>query len=184
MFGGEDLVHLAPDDFRDIRGRRISMVSQDPLSALNPVLTIGEHLMDIQFRETIGANEKRDRAIEALKSVKGEIFAPAHGYLLRRAGKQPGAHEMALVDIFRGRDKDLKKKLQVALREGASSTRYAAAVTGGSRRLMKPFTDRFVQAAPLVDGPDAFFPVTGEKVRPERLLRRRDSRDASQTGNR
>ncbi len=68
-FGGQDLARLAPNDFRDIRGRRISMVSQDPLSALNPVLTIGEHLMDIQFRETIGASQKRGRAIEALKSV-------------------------------------------------------------------------------------------------------------------
>jgi len=69
LFGGQDLVRLAPSEFSDIRGRRISMVSQDPMSALNPVLTIGEHLMDIQFRETIATAEKRDRAIEALKSV-------------------------------------------------------------------------------------------------------------------
>lgn len=69
MFGEQDLARLAPNDFRDIRGSRISMVSQDPLSALNPVLTIGQHLMDIQFRETIGGDEKRDRAIKALKSV-------------------------------------------------------------------------------------------------------------------
>ena len=69
LFDEQDLAHLAPNDFRELRGRRISMVSQDPLSALNPVLTIGEHLMDIQFRETIGAAEKRNRAIEALKSV-------------------------------------------------------------------------------------------------------------------
>ena len=45
------------------------MVSQDTLSALNPVLTIGEHLLDIQFREKINVTEKRKRAIEALKSV-------------------------------------------------------------------------------------------------------------------
>lgn len=69
LFGEQDLVGLAPDDFRNIRGRQISMVSQDPLSALNPVLTIGEHLMDIQFRETISINEKRNRAIAALESV-------------------------------------------------------------------------------------------------------------------
>ncbi|TDJ35886.1 MAG: ABC transporter ATP-binding protein [Gammaproteobacteria bacterium] len=69
LFGGHDLVHLEPKGFRDLRGRRISMVSQDPLSALNPVLTIGEHLMDIQFRESIKTSEKRNRAIEALKAV-------------------------------------------------------------------------------------------------------------------
>ena len=42
LFGEQDLVQAGPKEFRDIRGRRISMVSQDPLSALNPVLTIGQ----------------------------------------------------------------------------------------------------------------------------------------------
>ncbi|MEM7169429.1 MAG: ABC transporter ATP-binding protein [Pseudomonadota bacterium] len=69
FFGGRDLARLSPNDFRDVRGRRISMVSQDPLSALNPVLTVGEHLMDIQFRESISNSQKRERAIEALESV-------------------------------------------------------------------------------------------------------------------
>lgn len=69
LFGGQDLAHLGPTEFRNLRGRRISMVSQDPLSALNPVLTIGEQLTDIQFRETIGTSEKRNRAIAALESV-------------------------------------------------------------------------------------------------------------------
>jgi len=45
------------------------MVSQDTLSALNPVLTIGEHLIDIQFRENISLAEKRQRSIAALESV-------------------------------------------------------------------------------------------------------------------
>ena len=69
LFDGHDLAHLAPNDFRNLRGCRISMISQDPLSALNPVLTIGEHLFDIQFRENISATKKRERAIEALNSV-------------------------------------------------------------------------------------------------------------------
>ncbi|MGB1843690.1 MAG: dipeptide ABC transporter ATP-binding protein [Thalassobaculaceae bacterium] len=69
LFGGQDLTKISPEGFRDIRGNLISMVSQDTLSALNPVLTIGEHLLDIQFREKINVTEKRKRAIEALKSV-------------------------------------------------------------------------------------------------------------------
>ena len=69
LFDGQDLTKIAADGFRDIRGHLISMVSQDTLSALNPVLTIGEHLIDIQFRERIGVTEKRKRAIEALQSV-------------------------------------------------------------------------------------------------------------------
>lgn len=69
LFGGKDLTKITPHDFRNIRGHQISMVSQDALSALNPVLTIGDHLMDIQFREQIGNAEKRERAIAALESV-------------------------------------------------------------------------------------------------------------------
>ena len=69
LFGDQDLTKISPEGFRDIRGNLISMVSQDTLSALNPVLTIGEHLLDIQFREKINVTEKRKRAIEALKSV-------------------------------------------------------------------------------------------------------------------
>lgn len=69
LFGGKDLTKITPHDFRDIRGHQISMVSQDAFSALNPVLTIGDHLMDIQFREHIGNAEKRERAIAALESV-------------------------------------------------------------------------------------------------------------------
>ena len=58
LFGGQDLTKISPEGFRDIRGNLISMVSQDTLSALNPVLTIGEHLLDIQFREKINVTEK------------------------------------------------------------------------------------------------------------------------------
>ncbi len=69
LFGGQDITSATSDDLREIRGQGISMVSQDTLSALNPVLTVGEHLMDIQFRENISLAEKRRRSIAALGSV-------------------------------------------------------------------------------------------------------------------
>ena len=59
----------APEVVRELRGHFISMVSQDTLSALNPVLTIGEHLIDIQFRENISLAKKKQRSIAALESV-------------------------------------------------------------------------------------------------------------------
>lgn len=69
LFDGKDLAKLGEAEFRELRGCRISMISQDPLSALNPVLTVGQHLIDIQYRDPISAEAKKDRAIEALKSV-------------------------------------------------------------------------------------------------------------------
>ena len=59
LFGNNNIVPVKPDFMRSIRGSSISLVSQDTLSALNPVLTIGEHLIDIQFREKLSLEEKR-----------------------------------------------------------------------------------------------------------------------------
>ena len=69
LFDDQEITSATPDNLRELRGQRISMVSQDTLSALNPVLTIGEHLIDIQFRENISLAEKKRRSIEALESV-------------------------------------------------------------------------------------------------------------------
>lgn len=68
-FNGKEITHLDENAFRRLRGTEISMVSQDPLSALNPVLTIEQHFADIQYRRNISAQEKRGRALEALESV-------------------------------------------------------------------------------------------------------------------
>ena len=70
LFDGQEITSATFEDLRELRGRRISMVSQDTLSALNPVLTVGEHLIDIQFRENISLAEKKQRSIAALESVR------------------------------------------------------------------------------------------------------------------
>ena len=69
IFENNDIISATPDHMRSIRGDSISLVSQDTLSALNPVLTIGEHLIDIQFREKLSFKEKRKRSIKALEAV-------------------------------------------------------------------------------------------------------------------
>ena len=47
---GQDLLALDADSMRRLRGERISVVFQDPMTALNPVLSIGRQMMDIQYR--------------------------------------------------------------------------------------------------------------------------------------
>ncbi len=67
---GEELVGLPPSALRAIRGRRISMVFQDPSATLNPVLTIGHQMrLAIEAHETVGEKAARDRAAEALLRV-------------------------------------------------------------------------------------------------------------------
>ena len=44
MFNGEDLVKAAEEDMRKVRGEKISMIFQDPMTSLNPVLTVGNQI--------------------------------------------------------------------------------------------------------------------------------------------
>jgi peptide/nickel transport system ATP-binding protein len=69
-FAGEDLLNMPEDELRAVRGREIAMVFQDPMSSLNPVLTIGRQITEIleRHRNLKGA-EARDAAGDLLLSV-------------------------------------------------------------------------------------------------------------------
>ena len=69
LFDGADLSQMPADRLRGIRGQRITYVSQDPLRALTPTLTIGDQMTDIQYRSDIGTSEKRARAVAILERV-------------------------------------------------------------------------------------------------------------------
>ena len=47
LFEGEDLLQTSQADMRKIRGAKISMIFQDPMTALNPVLTVGEQICEV-----------------------------------------------------------------------------------------------------------------------------------------
>jgi oligopeptide transport system ATP-binding protein len=65
-----DLLRCSNAELRGIRGKRISMVFQDPMTALNPYLTIGEQVMEpLRIHENASTRAARDRAIAALESV-------------------------------------------------------------------------------------------------------------------
>ena len=68
-FEGRDILKMSPSELRAIRGDRISMVFQDPMTSLNPVLSIDTQMTDIQYRANIGMEEKRTRAVEMLARV-------------------------------------------------------------------------------------------------------------------
>ena len=70
LFEGRDLLALSEREMRDVRGRSISMIFQEPMSALDPVFTIGYQIGEtLRAHFKLGAREARERAIEALASV-------------------------------------------------------------------------------------------------------------------
>jgi peptide/nickel transport system ATP-binding protein len=69
-FEGLDLLTLGQREMRAVRGRKISMIFQEPMSALDPVFTIGQQIGEtLRAHRGMGKKEARERAIEALAQV-------------------------------------------------------------------------------------------------------------------
>jgi peptide/nickel transport system ATP-binding protein len=70
LLEGERIDHLPPERMRHVRGRRIGMVFQDPLTSLNPLYTVGRQLSEtIRTHLGLGRRAARRRAIELLDEV-------------------------------------------------------------------------------------------------------------------
>ncbi len=69
-FDGRDLLSFSNQDWQALRGQDVSYVSQDPMSALNPALRIGEQMLDIQPWNKKSRPEKVATALEALEMVR------------------------------------------------------------------------------------------------------------------
>jgi len=70
FLGGTDLARLDGRELAKVRGGQVAMVYQDPMSALNPVQTIGHQIVEaIQIHADLGARDARDRAASLLADV-------------------------------------------------------------------------------------------------------------------
>ncbi|MAQ99286.1 MAG: ABC transporter ATP-binding protein [Oceanospirillaceae bacterium] len=70
LYDGQDLLKLNEKALRQLRGRKINMIFQDPMTALNPYMTVAKQIIEaILVHEKIGKKEARQRAIKALEEV-------------------------------------------------------------------------------------------------------------------
>ncbi len=101
LFEGQELNRLPEEDMRKIRGNRISMIFQDPMMTLNPVLTINTQMVEtVLAHENVSKAEAVDIALDKLKKV--HIPSPEkrlHQYpprvLRRNAAANCGGHRPA-----------------------------------------------------------------------------------------
>jgi peptide/nickel transport system ATP-binding protein len=69
-FDGFDLLHAPDQMLRDLRGNRLAMIFQEPMTSLNPSLTIGEQIVETILRHRVGSRSAaRQRAIDLLRRV-------------------------------------------------------------------------------------------------------------------
>jgi peptide/nickel transport system ATP-binding protein len=71
LFEGTDLLQLPPERMRDLRGDKLSMIFQEPMTSLNPVFTIGDQIVEgIRRHRNVSAAQAREQAIDMLKRVR------------------------------------------------------------------------------------------------------------------
>ncbi|NJE01561.1 ABC transporter ATP-binding protein [Thermococcus sp. JdF3] len=69
IFEGRDLLRLGKDELRDIRGKDISMIFQDPMTSLDPLRKVGDQMVEVMTVHGVPEEEARERAKELLEKV-------------------------------------------------------------------------------------------------------------------
>jgi peptide/nickel transport system ATP-binding protein/oligopeptide transport system ATP-binding protein len=71
FFEGKNLLELDEKEMRKIRGRKISMIFQEPMTSLDPMFTIGAEIMEVlALHQGLKKDDAREKAIESLKKVR------------------------------------------------------------------------------------------------------------------
>jgi ABC-type dipeptide/oligopeptide/nickel transport system ATPase component len=70
LFEQRDLLSLSEHEMREVRGARISLIFQEPMTALNPVMRVGDQIAEALLVHSVDAATARQRAVELLEAVK------------------------------------------------------------------------------------------------------------------
>lgn len=101
LFNGQNLTELSDKDYQKLRGNEISMIFQEPMTALNPVLTIGSQLMEsIKIHMNLEKQEQQELAILMLNKVgipKPKLVLKQYPFALSGGMRQRVMIAMALV---------------------------------------------------------------------------------------
>jgi peptide/nickel transport system ATP-binding protein len=70
LFEERDLLRLSESEMRSIRGNRISLIFQEPMTALNPTMRVGDQIAEAMTAHGVGREEARHRSVELLEAVR------------------------------------------------------------------------------------------------------------------
>ncbi len=99
-FKGKDIIKLSDEELRSLRGNKISVIFQEPMTSLNPVFSIGDQIQEsIMLHKKISKLEAKKEAIEMIKTVgipRPEIIADSYPHELSGGMKQRAMIAMAM----------------------------------------------------------------------------------------
>ena len=106
-FQGEELFTLAPDQMYKVRGNRISMIFQEPMTALNPVQTVGDQLMEVfsLHRPDFSKAQRKEAAIAMLQKVG--IPEPAQRFAVYPHNLSGGMRQRVMIAMALACEPDL-----------------------------------------------------------------------------
>jgi oligopeptide/dipeptide ABC transporter ATP-binding protein len=142
LFGGRDLLSLPDADMRDVRGGQIAMVFQEPMTSLNPVLTIGLQLCEtMELHLKLSRAEAQARAVELLAMVG--IAEPARRLLQYPHHLSGGMRQRVMIALALS----CKPKLIIA---DEPTTALDVTIQAQILELMKDLTKRFGVALVII----------------------------------
>ena len=134
IYQGEDLTKISEEEFHRIRGTKIGMVFQDPLSSLNPIMKIGKQITEVMIIN--GNKVKRlkssimDDALIQLKNDQRLLLLAKEEYMAKKKKKGISAEEKtALKEAYLAKKEEFKKKIsedRIVLKEKTKEANAAA----------------------------------------------------------
>ncbi len=98
-FSGRDLLSITPRERRSLRGGRIAMILQDPKFSLNPVMPIGEQIVEtLRAHRTVSRRDARTQAVAALAAV--QIDDPERVFKLHAHEVSGGMGQRAMIAMM------------------------------------------------------------------------------------
>lgn len=69
LYDGQDLLQLDEKGMKEIRGKRIGLIFQDPMSALNPIMKVGKQITEVLLKRGLDRKQAREEALKLMKDV-------------------------------------------------------------------------------------------------------------------
>jgi oligopeptide/dipeptide ABC transporter ATP-binding protein len=170
LFEGSNLLDLGPDEIREIRGNSISMIFQEPMTSLNPVLTVGEQIAEaIRLHQGVTRQESWRKAVEMLQMVQipsPDVRAGEYPHQLSGGMRQRAMIAMALschpqllladepttaLDVtIQAQIVDLMQRLKEELKASiVLITHNLGLIAGMARRVVVMYMGKVVEEAPV-----------------------------------
>ena len=142
FFDGKDLLRCTEEDFYSIRGDKISMIFQDPMSSLNPIMRIGKQLTEAMLLKGKAHRRSARKSYKhTLKQLrKAMIEAITHGGFEKLIGALPVPVRSAseISEMCKNFGEDIFPYAEIAVR-------YSSAVHGEKKRLVLELTEKYLE---------------------------------------